>query len=121
MGKRASGKLLGGGCRQRRKRNIAAAAEAAVDDSDDDASSGTSASVQSVLAKTLLFFWSWGFISLVFTQKIASAAAEDFKLQGCNAPADLMMLAKLGTSGRLFRVYWFTSVEDDCHLCTVRA
>jgi hypothetical protein len=86
----------------KRSRTATAAASGAADDGvpDRDGSScGSGVAGKSCLAKCLLFFWSWGFMSLVFVQKIAAAAAEDFAAQGCSAPGDLAMLAKLGTGG----------------------
>ena len=91
-----------GGIAASRARTAAAAAGSAADDGVPNrggSSSDSGVAVKSCLAKCLLFFWSWGFMSLVFVQKIASAAAEDFAAQDCSAPGDLAMLAKLGTGG----------------------
>ena len=82
-----------GGIAASRARTAAAAAGSTADDG------VPGVAVKSCLAKCLLFFWSWGFMSLVFVQKIASAAAKDFAAQDCSAPDDLAMLAKLGTGG----------------------
>ena len=37
------------------------------------------------LVKLLLYFWSWGFISLVFVQKVCAAAVQDFEHQNATA------------------------------------
>ena len=55
--------------------------------------------VESSLAKLLIYQWSWGFISLVFLQKVAMAAVSDFTSQQATVPPELKVLAELGTSG----------------------
>ena len=54
---------------------------------------------ESFLVKLLLYFWSWGFISLVFVQKVCAAAVQDFEHQNATAPSDLIFFSKLGSSG----------------------
>jgi len=54
---------------------------------------------ESVLVKLLLHSWSWGFISLVFLQKICMAAVLDFEAVGAAPPRDLVAFASIGGSG----------------------
>ena len=57
--------------------------------------------VPSMLFQILLFFWSWGFISLPFVQKIAMAAHQDLEVAaGTNPFPDLRYMAHLGLSGK---------------------
>jgi hypothetical protein len=63
------------------------------------ASGSRGAHVESFLVKVLLYAWSWGFISLVFVQKVCAAAAQDFEAQNARPPKDLSFMAQIGSRG----------------------
>jgi hypothetical protein len=56
-------------------------------------------SESSFLVSTLLGSWTWGFISLVFLQRICAASVRDWEAKGVAPPSQLKLMSELGMSG----------------------
>ena len=79
--------------------NIKRARELLPDEPDVASSSAAAPPAPSFLVQMLLYSWSWGFISLVFMQKVCAASVKDFEQCGATPPRDLLFFSRLGASG----------------------
>ena len=90
-----------GGLTAKRKRLDAALAEETAQASGASSHGGPARVGGPALCGLLIYFWSWGFLSLPMAQKVAHAACTDFATAGAAPHQDLVNLSRMGNSGAL--------------------